>query len=49
MIILILLVLIFSALMFITENLNSKIEYATLMIITVVAMWGNYILNALEK
>ena len=49
MIISILLALIFCVLMFITENLNSKIEYAALMIITVVAMWGNYILNALEK
>lgn len=49
MIISILLALIFFVLMFITENLNSKIEYAALMIITVVAMWGNYILNALEK
>ena len=49
MIISILLALIFFVLMFITENLNSKIEYAALMIINVVAIWGNYILNALEK
>lgn len=49
MIILILLALIFCVLMFITEDLKSKIECAALMIITVVAIWGNYILNALEK
>lgn len=47
MIILILLALIFFVLMFITEDLKSKIEYAALMIMSVV--WGNYILNALEK
>lgn len=49
MIISILLALIFCVLMFITEDLKSKIEYAALMIITVVAIWGTYILNALEK
>lgn len=49
MIISILLALIFCVLMFITEDLNSKIECAALMIITVVAIWGTYILNALEK
>lgn len=49
MVISILLALIFCVLMFITEDLKSKIEYAALMIITVVAIWGNYILNALEK
>ena len=49
MIISILLALIFFVLMFITKDLKSKIEYAALMIITVVAIWGNYILNALEK
>lgn len=43
------LTLTFFVLMHITEDLKSKIEYAALMIITVVAIWGNYILNALEK
>ena len=45
----ILLAIIFLVLMLITEDLKSKIEYAALMIITVVAIWGIYILNALEK
>jgi hypothetical protein len=49
MIISILLALIFFVLMFITEDLKSKIEYAALMIISEVAIWGSYILNALEK
>ena len=49
MIISILLSLIFCVLMFITEDLNSKIEYAALMIISEIAVWGSYILNALEK
>lgn len=49
MIISILLALIFFVLMFITKDLNSKVEYAALMIISEVAVWGNYILNALEK
>lgn len=49
MIISILLALIFFVLMFTTKDLNSKIEYAALMIISEVAVWGNYILNALEK
>lgn len=35
--------------MLITEDLKSKIEYAALMIISVIGVWGNYILNALEK
>ena len=49
MIISILLALIFFVLMFITEDLNSKVEYAALMIVSEVAVLGNYILNALEK
>lgn len=49
MIILILLALIFCVLMLITEDLNSKIECAALMIISEIAVWGNYILDALEK
>lgn len=49
MIISILLFLIFLALMFTAKDLNSKMEYATLMIISDIAVWGSYILNALEK
>lgn len=49
MIISILLSLIFLVLMLITEDLNSKMEYAALMIISEVAVWGSHILNALEK
>lgn len=49
MIILILLTLIFLVLMLITKDLNTKIEYAALMITSEVTVWGNYILNALEK
>lgn len=49
MIISILLTLIFLVLMLTTEDLNSKIECAALMIISEIAVWGNYILNALEK
>lgn len=49
MIISILLSLIFLVLMFTTKDLNSKMEYAALMIISEVAVWGSYILNALEK
>lgn len=49
MIISILLALIFCVLMFITEDLKSKIECAALMIISEIAVWGTYILNALEK
>lgn len=49
MIISILLTLIFLVLMLTTEDLKSKIEYAALMITSEVAVWGNYILNALEK
>ena len=49
MIISILLTIIFFVLMFITEDLKSKIEYAAIMIISEIAVWGNYILNALEK
>lgn len=49
MIISILLTLIFLVLMLITKDLNTKIEYAALMITSEVAVWGNYILNALEK
>lgn len=49
MIISILPFLIFLVLMFITEDLKSKIEYAALMIISDIAVWGSYILNALEK
>lgn len=45
----ILLSLLFLVLMLITKDLNSKIEYAALMIISDIAIWGNYILNALEK
>ena len=40
MIISILLALIFFVLMFITKDLNSKVEYAALMIISEVAVWG---------
>lgn len=35
--------------MFITEDLKSKIECVALMIISEIAVWGSYILNALEK
>lgn len=49
MIISILLALIFCVLMFITEDLKSKIECVALMIISEIAVWGSYILNALEK
>lgn len=49
MIISILLTLIFCVLMFITEDLKSKIEYAALMIMNDIAVCGIYILNALEK
>lgn len=49
MIISILLALIFLVLMLTTKDLNSKMEYAALMIISDIAVWGNYILNALEK
>lgn len=49
MIISILLTLIFLVLMLIAKDLNSKIEYAALMITSVISVWGNYILNALEK
>ena len=49
MIISILLSLIFLVLMFTTKDLNSKMEYVALMIISDIAVWGNYILNALEK
>lgn len=49
MIISILLTLIFLILMLTTKDLNTKIEYAALMITSAVAVWGNYILNALEK
>lgn len=49
MIISILLTLIFLVFMLITKDLNTKIEYAALMITSEVAVWGNYILNALEK
>ena len=49
MIISILLALIFFVLMLITEDLKLKIEYAAIMIISEIAVWGSYILNALEK
>jgi hypothetical protein len=49
MIISILLALIFCVLMFIIVDLKSKIECAALMIISEIAVWGTYILNALEK
>lgn len=49
MIISILLTLIFLVLMFTTKDLNSKIEYAALMIMNNIAVCGNYILNVLEK
>lgn len=49
MIISILLTLIFLILMLTTKDLDPKIEYAALMITSEVAVWGNYILNALEK
>ena len=47
MIISILLTLIFLVLMLTTKDLNTKIEYAALMITSEVAVWGNYILNAI--
>lgn len=49
MIVSILLTLILLVPMLITKDLNTKIEYAAFMITSEVAVWGNYILNALEK
>lgn len=50
MIISIILTLIWFVLMMIEDNnLNRKIEYLAFMVTSAISVWGNYILNALEK